>query len=240
MRKIFLLSVITLATIPTYAQNEIYKCVDSAGSVIYSNDPKVGVCEKTGLGKIDKGTIVNKNISNENPVVSRENRRTQILQGELTQEKKQLQSISEMLKNSTDIEQKKKLEDMESMHKRNVAALNKELGSKANVELLLPGSIGSPNNSPTLPISLPNEDKKSEGIMSQVFGFFKPNNKEAANNTNNQTTIVKEQLTEVDAEQPFRMTGVAVVADEEPKRVTLETNLITNKSLKSNKKKEQK
>ncbi len=52
----FLLSI----TASSFAENVIYKCVDSSGSVTYTNKKEKQKCSKTNLATIDKGTIVNK------------------------------------------------------------------------------------------------------------------------------------------------------------------------------------
>lgn len=221
-----------------YAQNEIFKCVDENGSIIYSNDSRSGTCQKTSLANIDKGNTVNKVLSNENPVTVREQKRAQILQGELSQEKKQLQSITDMLRNASDPEQKKKLEEMESMHKRNVSALQKELGNKANVELLLPGNVGQNVGQPnTLPISLPNEDKGSEGMLSQILNVFKSSaNKKPANQDVQVNSAQVNQVSQpktIDYSDSQNKVEIVEQNNQEPQRVILETNMITNKSLKN-------
>ncbi len=44
------------------AENVIYKCTDSSGSVTYTNKKEKQKCTKTNLAIIDKGTIINKSV----------------------------------------------------------------------------------------------------------------------------------------------------------------------------------
>lgn len=216
----------TILPITSYAQGEIFKCVDSNGNITYANDNSFGVCQKTNLGQIDKGRIINKVPSdNKEESQNREQKRAAILKGELTQEKNQLQSVSEMLKKTNDSEQIKKLNELEAMHRRNVNALQKELGKTSDVELLLPSNINQPNvSNKDLPIGLPTENKQEKnGILSDVFNMFKKGSNKGDNNNENKTISNTDNPIEIQRE----------IKSEEVKRIPLETNLITNKSIKN-------
>lgn len=170
--KIFTLLLLSTVGFPAFAQGVIYKCTDSSGEVSYSTEAQSSKCEKTNLAKIDKGNIINKpsvltNSSTNNSEVKvpgseqiiRDQKRFVILQGELTQEKSLLKTILEMLSKAekNDTAQLSQLKKMEDTHKRNIAALEKELGLKGDIQL---SSTSTPktNNIPSgLPFSLPKE-----------------------------------------------------------------------------------
>jgi Domain of unknown function (DUF4124) len=60
IKKLLFLFLLSLSA-NSFAENIIYKCTDSNGSVTYTNKKEKQKCTKTNLATIDKGTVVNKN-----------------------------------------------------------------------------------------------------------------------------------------------------------------------------------
>lgn len=210
-------------------QSDVFKCVDENGGITYSNTSNNGVCQKTSLGNIDKGKIINKVNSNQTQS-DRDQKRASILNGELLQEKAQLESVQGMLRKTTDPEQLKKLNEMNEVHKRNVNALQKELGKNADVELLLPSNIKQNDINKTIPIGLPTEPTKTndnKGLLSEIIDTFKNKNTKSTEDstTQPQTNVESKMNIETNTDNVDTI-----------KRVPLETNLITNKSIKKGEK----
>ena len=189
------------------AENVIYKCTSSAGEVTYQNNSgDKNECEKTNFASFpsinffkqdSKTKIINnsKKISasskSDNAVSNtfvseeqktRDTKRSLILNQELAQEKEQLTTVSNMLKNlkdsnSKDNSQINQLEELRTSHLNNINAIQRELGNKSNnktdelkIEKTVNPNIPNLNNnkmivtqsknttnSMNLPISLPNE-----------------------------------------------------------------------------------
>lgn len=226
-----------------FAQSDIFKCTDPSGNITYSNDSKSGTCEKTGLGIINKANTVNKLIgdvpqTNNYDKTMKDQKRKLILQGELNQEKQQLESISDMISRTNDNEQINRLSEMQNMHKRNISALQKELGNKTDVELLLPTNIGKAVPGRDVPISLPSKETNiddNKGIITQVLEVFKSNGKKRQGIS--ETTTPKRDAEEIPISitkpsEPMQQ-NVQSNNTTEPERVPLETNLITNKSIRT-------
>lgn len=167
-----------------FAQGVIYKCIDSNGNVAYLTESTGKNCTQTNLAKIDQTATLNKvfvNLtpsqgsssdnnnnntifnSNTNPEqIVRDQKRILILKGELEQEKNQLsvvQTMFQKIEKSNDKNQIEQLSKMIDSHKRNIAALEKEIGIKNNITMTktepTQNQVAIPN--PTkLPFSLPN------------------------------------------------------------------------------------
>jgi len=165
--KIFTFLILSIVGLPAFAQGVIYKCTDANGNVSYSSESPTGRCEKTNLAKLDNGNILNKpttftnnSVANSNTAptiqnsdqVVRDQKRASILQGELSQEKTQLETVLVMISKAdkTDAAQMEHLKKMEQTHKRNIASLEKELGVK-NIQLA--------NTPKGLPFNLPGTEQ---------------------------------------------------------------------------------
>lgn len=260
----FIFAMISAISSTAFAQNVIYKCTDSDGNISYLNEPSNKNCEKTNLAKVDKSGTLNKttsiaqpnnvppsvniNISNNEQVV-KDQKRLLILQGELEQEKNQLKTVSEMLKKvekSADAEQIAQLQKMVDAHKRNILALEKEIGVKSAVDLSKNPTppLGFPKN---LPFSLPKEAGEVEivtppspplgqapkAIPQPPMGFpqLKP-----AQTSQNQPTLT-DKLNSILNNQQKPIIPQPMIKAEEPKapevvRKVMEEPMITNKSLK--------
>ena len=75
--------------------------------------------------------------------------RNPILEKELAFESNQLKTVESMIKNADDSKDSKQLEQltkMKNIHSKNIDALNKELGIKTDVELLVKPEV--PKNMP--------------------------------------------------------------------------------------------
>lgn len=148
--KILTFLILSIVGFPAYAQGVVYKCIDANGEISYSSDANSGRCEKTNLGKVDRGNSLNKPTSSNNnsftnasvaPTVQntdqivRDQKRIMILQGELSQEKNLLKTVLEMISkaDTSDGSQIDQLKKMELTHKRNIASLEKELGVKSQL-----------------------------------------------------------------------------------------------------------
>lgn len=107
----------------------------------------------------------NRNTSIDLAQIDRERRRIELLQNEISQEKRALESVQGMLNNlsgSNDKEQFSKLSSMKEQHERNIANLEKEIGTKDNLSGMLEinlnsaRSVSGPPAPTSLPINLPN------------------------------------------------------------------------------------
>lgn len=144
-----------------YAQNVIYKCLSSTGEITYQNN--VGdkkECTKTNFASypsinffksdapkklatvnskssgVKEVNIANSSVNEEQRL--RDGKRSVILGQELSQEKEQLITVSEMLKNlkevkSNDSGQINQLEELKLSHVNNITAIERELGSVKQV-----------------------------------------------------------------------------------------------------------
>lgn len=244
--KILTFLILSIVGVPTFAQGVIYKCVDANGDISYSSDANSNRCEKTNLGKIDKGNSLNKpTISNPNnnsftnvsvaPTVNnteqilRDQRRIMILQGELSQEKNLLKTVLDMIakadtSDGTQIDQLKK---MELTHKRNIASLEKELGAKGQLAAKPPVN---------LPSGLPKGAEQVELVQAPVppsSGRVNANTKASPispyvliNPSATMKTVANNSVAAVAANPPTQIIQPEVIKEYR------EPALITNKSLK--------
>jgi hypothetical protein len=191
--KLLAVLILSIVGVPAYAQGVIYKCVDANGDISYSSDANSNRCEKTNLGKIDKGNSLNKpasptnnsftNVSvaptvNNTDQIVRDQKRIMILQGELSQEKNLLKTVLDMIAkaDSSDGSQVDQLKKMELTHKRNIASLEKELGVKGQL----------PANPPAgLPLGLPKGAEQVELVQAPI----PPANNGRANTIQQQSQI---------------------------------------------------
>lgn len=186
MRLSYIFTALVLGLNTTYAlaQSEIYKCTQPDGNVLYLNDRtqmKGLNCDKTDLAKLDKLTILNKpvaivkNTSSNSTMTNvgnsiesaeqkvRDEKRALILRQELSQEQNQLKTVAEMLKNvekSSDAAQIEQLKKMQDNHMRNIASLQKELGVKSDVELVVNPQMLANISKSSLPTAMPVEVSK--------------------------------------------------------------------------------
>ena len=203
-----------------FAENVIYKCTSNTGEVTYQNNAgDKNECEKTNFASFPsinffkqdskpKVTNNSKNISTpskndnvaSNNFVSeeqkvRDTKRSLILNQELAQEKEQLTTVSNMLKNlkdsnSKDNSQINQLEELRTSHLNNINAIQRELGtfkpsnktdelkiekagnqnsSNLNNNKMIVTQSKNTTNTMNLPISLPNEmSEKSTKVNSKV------------------------------------------------------------------------
>ncbi len=244
--KIFTFILLSIVGVPSFAQGVIYKCTDANGDISYSSESTTGRCEKTNLAKLDNGNILNKPTSFNNnsssssvaPTVQnsdqivRDQKRAAILQGELSQEKTQLQTVLLMISkadknDSTQIEHLKK---MEQTHKRNIASLEKELGIKNEIQIA--------NTPKGLPFTLPGVEQveivqpppiRDSSYQNKVVS--NPNIKSNApyiliNPSATNKTVTNNPVAAVEANPPIQIVKPEVVKE------VREPAAITNKSLK--------
>lgn len=162
------------------AQSTVYKCEDAKGVVSYLNEPQNGfTCNKTDLGNIknmaaiknegglkqnfpatsQKAQDFNQKINQPQKDNEADLKRFAILTKELNDEKSQLATVSNMLKNipESSVEDFKKMKSLEQNHKRNIETLEQQL-AKIN-----------PNNKETkavvnasgLPLNIPLNELKT-------------------------------------------------------------------------------
>jgi hypothetical protein len=203
MKKI-ILCITLFITHSAFAENVIYKCTSSSGEVTYQNNAgDKSECEKTNFASFPslnffkpevKPKTNNKVVSSsktENNVSSfvsdeqkiHDSKRALILNQELSQEKEQLNTVSNMLKNlkdsnSKDSSQITQLEELKNSHINNINAIQRELGTVKpsakseelkiektnsniapdlnNKKMIVTKSVPSPEKM-NLPVSLPNE-----------------------------------------------------------------------------------
>lgn len=224
--------------IPAFSQGVVYKCIDADGAISYSSDANSNRCEKTNLGKIDQGNILNKPTSSNNssftkvsvPTVSnpdqiaRDQKRMIILQGELSQEQSQLKIILEMISkvDKNDNSQIGQLKKMEETHKRNIASLEKELGIKAQTQ---PVKNISPN---VLPFSLPKGAEQVELVDTPL----PPSNIGRSNNARQEVQLPINSNHSVALNPSNPSNPINQVAQPEIIKEYREPAAITNKSLK--------
>jgi hypothetical protein len=209
--KILTFLILSIVGFPTFAQGIIYKCVDANGDISYSTDATSNRCEKTNLGKIDKGNILNKptaassnsftnsnvdsTVNNSEQIV-RDQKRAVILQGELSQERSQLKTVLDMMAkaDNNDSKQIEQLKKMEDTHKRNIVSLEKELGIKSQ------NVVGNPPSS--LPFNLPKGADQVELVQAPI-----PPIATSKGNANiiqpNQQPIIKNQIAKVAPSSPY-------------------------------------
>lgn len=159
----------------SYAENTIFKCIDSDGNTSYLNSKNNNSnCSKTDLANVDKiptissskikslpsfsnnNSMLNSSIKDEEQQV-RDTKRLLVLKKELSDEQEQLDTVNNMIQktDSKDATQLNKLKEMQTLHQQNITALNKELGNVKPANLL-PVIVTSSNNPPSfLPTSLP-------------------------------------------------------------------------------------
>ena len=179
MRKLLVPILMALST-QVYAQNVIFKCVDNEGNTTYLNvtSAKSGSCTRTDLAQIDKLSIVESSgksmkSSSAGPITMvikddeqriRDSKRQLILTSELNDEKEQLETVNNMLKNvnAQDSGQSSQLLEMQQTHQKNIASLEKELGKstlassdKTPVISVVSTKEQNSSNALNLPISMP-------------------------------------------------------------------------------------
>jgi hypothetical protein len=208
--KLLTFLILSIVGIPAFAQSIIYKCIDANGDISYSTDATSNRCEKTNLGKIDKGnslnkpmTISNNSFTNSNiaPTVNnseqivRDQKRAVILQGELSQEKGQLKTILDMIAkaDNSDGKQIDQLKKMEETHKRNIASLEKELGIKSQNNVINPPI--------SLPFNLPKGTEQVELVQAPTPPIN--NGKANANIIQTNQSVVKNSIAKVAPSSPY-------------------------------------
>lgn len=202
MKKIFIIISLFLFH-NAHAENVIYKCTSDTGEITYQNNSgDRHDCNKTNFAsypsinffKPDAPKKFSNNTSSANSVVKeqsnsssnvseeqrvRDGKRVLILGQELSQEKEQLTTVSEMLKNlkeatPKDSAQIAQLEELKLSHINNITAIDRELGNtkvvqkseelkieKANLqpnlnnETMMVTTAIKPSSKKSLPISLP-------------------------------------------------------------------------------------
>jgi len=159
MKKISLL-VLCLFASTSYAQSVVYKCTDSSGNISYTNN-KGTDCSRTDLADPDKSSAMvirndrafkkldtsgfagtgNTNVEvNNDEQRFRDSKRQLILSHELDDEKQQLDTVNNMLKNangSKDSQQVTQLTEMQQTHLKNIADLQKQLGVSTNAPVVV-------------------------------------------------------------------------------------------------------
>ncbi len=233
--KKFIFILLLSISIPTFAQGVIYKCTDSDGNITYINETNISgkQCEKTNLAKIDKGNTLNKptvfvdpnqpksnnnsnsNIDNSEQILRDQKRKT-ILQEELNQEKNQLKTVTDMLKNIKEGNENNEflqLKKMEEAHKRNIAALEKDIGPK---EISVNSSQANQMAPKGLPFTLPTD----------VQLVTPPNMPQVNSNNSGTTQNLKSNTIESVAKTEEPLKKVEIVRE-------TYSPLITNKSLKN-------
>ncbi len=158
---------ISMAQVPI-----IYKCIDSDNNITYHNQSTMGKlkCAITDLATKDPVRKDKKESNHEvsvaipisvpktinlpsMPIANNEIKdnkpRNPILEKELAFESNQLKTVESMIKNAEDSKDSKQLEQltkMKNIHSKNIDALNKELGIKTDVELMVKPEV--PKNMP--------------------------------------------------------------------------------------------
>lgn len=223
MKKIFLSMILCFSNF-AFGENVIYKCTSSTGEITYQNNAgDKSECEKTNFASFPninffkqdskpKATNTNKTVSSSNKnetntsFVSEEqkvrnSKRLLILNQELLQEKEQLNTVSNMLKNlkdskSQDTSQISQLEELKNSHINNINAIQREIGIPKSInsgELRIEKPINE--NTPTLnnkmvttkantinlPLSLPSDNNTEKKTKNNDVNIHKQTIKKTEN-----------------------------------------------------------
>ncbi len=255
-KKLILFSMLFIST-SSFAQNTVFKCVDSEGNISYVNKEESAKCKSTNLGFVDKSSTLNKSSANNGSStpsaepnftpntnteqIIRDKKRLLILKNELTQEIEQRKTIESMLSkippNLSQSEEYQKLNNLLNNHKKNIESLEKEIVNISKSipnESIVNNNVGIPSNIAP-PIALPNNLNMK--IDPNVQLVSPPETKTPLMNTPKieiPKTIPK-SIPEITQDIP-KENKPSEPIEEKPIKEVFNSSFITNKSLNKNNK----
>lgn len=240
LKQITLLLVVSGIYTSVSAQSTVYKCVSSQGIVSYLNEPQSGYnCQKTELGSIknmamiknegglpkstsstssasytssDKIKDFNEKITKHETSNETELRRLVILNKELEDEKKQLDTMKKMMSNIADKNSQDfiRLKDIASSHQRNIDTLEGQIAKISPRETKI-----LPLNIPLAEISKAIEEGEKIGNINKLPTNQLVVDREAIIPTlvamkDNKIDYSKQLSSAKNAEEAFRMSNLAL------------------------------